>query len=420
MSSPEHQTPRQQREPRPLEASGDEGGEDARTPRQRERLTASAGRSRRTAAGRRGRRRQNQAGTTASGRLGASRRSWRRTRLSLWRRSVRGSWTIFRRNKMGVTGLAIIGFWALMAALPSLFFATGFWNRAVYDPVTGLEPDPPTRTVVMVERLTDPSSEIDRRAVLLDGRIPSDLELGDTFELPLQPAPPDGRHWLGTDPLGRDVLSQLMHGARSSFFLGILAATVTVAIGTLVGSAAAYFGGVVDALLMRLADLLIMIPGLALLIVVGSVFTFQLWHLALVIGVLSGFGGTAIVLKSQALAVKVKPFVDAARVAGGSGRHIVLHHLIPNVMPLSVLYMMFTVTAAIQSEAVLSFLGLLNTDTSWGLMIQLAHTQGYLLQAGEFWWLVFPAGLAVTLLAMAFFLLGRGLDEVVNPRLRRR
>lgn len=342
-----------------------------------------------------------------------------RLRLSLLHRSVRSHWNIFRRNKMGIAGLVIIGFWGLMALTPSLFFATGLWSRGVYDPVTGLETDPPTRTMRMVERITDPRTEIDQRAVLLDNRIPSTLQLGDTFELPLQPAPPDSRHWLGTDPLGRDVLSQLMHGARSSFFLGILAATVTVVIATLIGSIAAYYGGLLDAFLMRLADLLIMVPGLALLIVVGSVVTFQLWHLALIIGVLSGFGATAVVMKSQALAVKVKPFIDAAKVAGGTGRHIVLYHIVPNVLPLSVLYMMFTVTAAIQSEAVLSFLGLLNVDTSWGLMIQLAHTQGYLLNASEFWWLVFPAGLSVTLLAMAFFLVGRGLDEVINPRLRR-
>lgn len=341
-------------------------------------------------------------------------------RLALMRRSLRDNWRIFRRNRIGVVGLVIIAFWAVMAVMPSLFFATGFWNRAVYDPVTGLELDPPTRTVIMVERITDPTTEIDRRAVLLDGRIPDTLQIGDTFPLPLQPAPPDGRHWLGTDPLGRDVLSQLMHGARASFFLGILAAVVTVAIGTFVGSAAAYFGGAVDGLLMRLADLLLMIPALALLIVIGAVFTFQLWHLAVVIGILSGFGGTAIVLKSQALAVKVKPFIDAARVAGGSAPHIIFYHLIPNVMPLSVLYMMFTVTGAIQSEAVLSFLGILNTDTSWGLMLKLTNSQGYLLQALDYWWLVFPAGLAVTLLAMAFFLVGRGMDEIVNPRLRRR
>ena len=350
----------------------------------------------------------------------ASGARWWRIRLALLRRSAGDSWRIFRRNRIGVVGLAIIGFWALMAAMPSVLFGAGLWNRAVYDPVTGLEPEPATRTVTMVERVTDPATEIDRRTALLDGRIPSDLPVGATFELPLQPGPPDSRHWLGTDPLGRDILSQLMHGARASFFLGILAAVVTVVIGTVVGSTAAYFGGAVDALLMRLADLLIMIPGLALLIVIGAVFTFQLWHLAVVIGVLSGFGGTAIVLKSQALSVKVKPFIDAARVAGGNARHVVFYHLIPNVMPLSLLYMMFTVTGAIQSEAVLSFLGVLNTDTSWGLMIQLANSQGYLVQADDYWWLVFPAGLAVSLLSMAFFLVGRGMDEIVNPRLRRR
>ena len=89
-------------------------------------------------------------------------------------------------------------------------------------------------------------------------------------------------------------------------------------------------------------------------------------------------------------------------------------------MPLSFLYMMFTVTSAIQSEAVLSFLGLLNVRTSWGLMIQLANNQGYILQGIDYWWLLFPAGLAVTLLAAAFFLVARAMDEVINPRLRRR
>ncbi len=346
--------------------------------------------------------------------------SWWKVRLALMRRSFGENWRIFRRNKVGVFGLVIIAFWAIMAIMPTVFFATGFWTPAVYDPVTGLELDPPTRTMTMVERISDPNTEIDRRAALLDGRIPDTLQIGDTFDLPLQPAPPDGRHWLGTDPLGRDIMSQLMHGARASFFLGILAAVVTVVIGTTIGSMAAYFGGIVDASLMRLADLLIMIPGVALLIVIGGLFTFQLWHLALVIGILSGFGGTAIVLKSQALAVKVKPFIDAARVAGGSARHIIFYHLIPNVMPLSVLYMMFTVTGAIQSEAVLSFLGILNTDTSWGLMMNLARTQGYLLQVTDYWWLTVPAGLSVTLLSAAFFLVGRGMDEIVNPRLRRR
>ncbi len=346
--------------------------------------------------------------------------SWWKVRLGLMRRSVGENWRIFRRNKVGMVGIGIIAFWALMAIMPAIFFSTGYWNPAVYDPVTGVELEPVTRTVTMVEEVVDPSTEIDRRAALLDNRIPTDLQIGETFELPLQPAPPDSRHWLGTDPLGRDVLSQLMYGARVAFFLGFLAAIVTVVIATSVGSMAAFYGGALDAFFMRLADFLIMIPGLALLIVIGALFNFQVWHLALLIGILGGFGGTAIVLKSQALSVKVKPFIDAARVAGGSGRHIVFYHIVPNVMPISVLYMMFSVTGAIQSEAVLSFLGLLNIPNSWGIMFQLTRTQGYLLQAIDYWWLVFPPGLAVTLLAAAFFLVGRGMDEIVNPRLRRR
>ncbi len=341
-------------------------------------------------------------------------------RLALFRRSFKANWKLFSSNKVGLAGLAIIALWAIAAIMPTIFFATGFWSNSVYNPVSGLERNPQIAVVTLVEVKEDPLTEIDSLDMLLDQRIPRDLQIGDTFERPLQPAPPDSRHWLGTDPLGRDVMSQLMHGARAAFGLGALAATVTVLIATIVGSISAYFGGAIDSFFMRLADLLIMIPGLAVLIVLGAIIRFELWHLALVIGLLGGFGGVAIVLKSQALAVKVKPFIDAARVAGGSHSHIIFSHLVPNVMPLSFLYMMFTVTGAIQAEATLSFLGLLNVRTSWGLMINLANTEGYLLQGDTYWWLVFPAGLAVTLLAAAFFLVGRAMDEVINPRLRRR
>lgn len=341
-------------------------------------------------------------------------------RWALFRRSFRGNWKLFRKNRIGTAGLALIGIFALLAIAPFVLFATGLWDSSTYDPVVGLEANPTTVEYTVVQTVEDPQSEIDLRRVLLDGRIPNNTLLGDTVVLPLQPAPPDSRHLLGTDPLGRDILSQLMFGSRAAFFLGILAATVTVVIGTTVGSVSAFFGGKTDALFMRLADLLIMIPGLAILIALSGVLTFKLWHLAVVLGILGGFGGTAIVLKSQALAVKVKPFVDAARVAGGSNFRLIVAHIIPNVMPLSFLYMMFTVTTAIQLEATLSFLGLLNVPMSWGLMIQFANSEGYLLQVSEFWWLVLPAGLAVTFIAMAFFLVGRAMDEVVNPRLRGR
>ena len=128
----------------------------------------------------------------------------------------------------------------------------------------------------------------------------------------------------------------------------------------------------------------------------------------------------AIVLKSQALSVKVKSYIDAAKVAGGGDWHVIFRHIVPNVLPLSFLFMMFGVTEAIAIEATLSFFGLLNVPMTWGIMINNAQTNGYLLSGTSYWWLLFPAGLAVTFLCFAFFLVGRGMDEVINPRLRAR
>ena len=186
------------------------------------------------------------------------------------------------------------------------------------------------------------------------------------------------------------------------------------------GSIAAFYGGWLDNVLMRLADLVLLMPLIPILIVMSGLWTINLPILGVLIGILSGFGGTAIVLKSQALSVKVKPFIDSARVSGGSNAHLIFRHIIPNVLPLSFLYMMFTVTEAISLEATLSFFGLLNIDMSWGIMINTAQTEGYLRSGLEFWWLLVPAGFAVTLLAAAFFLVGRAMDEVINPRLRAR
>ena len=301
-----------------------------------------------------------------------------RARLRLASRSLRENWGLFVRTRIGLIGLAIIGLYALLAVAHPILMNT-VWEPRIYDPVVGY-----------------------------------------AFDATQQPAPPSVKHPLGTDPLGRDILSQLMFSARSEFLLGLLAATVTVVIGTAVGAVAAYFGGWVDTLLMRLADIMIMMPAISVLIVLSALIGVEHLELALIIGILSGFGATGVVLKSQALSVVVKPYIDAAKSAGGGHFHIILVHVVPNLLPLSFLYMMFTVTSAIFSEAVLSFLGLLDVRMSWGLMIHTTESAGYLLQVTEFWWLIFPASLSITLLCSAFYLVGRSLDEVVNPRLRSR
>ena len=119
------------------------------------------------------------------------------------------------------------------------------------------------------------------------------------------------------------------------------------------------------------------------------------------------------------MTIRVKPFIEAAQVAGGGQFHIIFVHIVQHLLPLSLLYMMFTVTSAIFAEAVLSFLGLLDLRMSWGIMIHTANTGGYLLGGTKYWWLIVPAGASITFLCSAFYLAGRALDEVVNPRLRR-
>ena len=340
-------------------------------------------------------------------------------RLRLTRRSLAQNWKLFVANRIGVIGLVMIVIFALMAIAHPILLRT-VWPGHVYHPINGY--DAPVIEKTVVEEVTDPITQID----LNTARVQNNpfIDVGQVLQITQQPAPPTfgGQypHYLGTDPLGRDVLSQLLYSTRSAFFLGMIAALVTVFIATVVGSVAAFFGGWVDSVLMRLADLILLVPLLPVLIVVSALFEISLPLLGLLIGILGGFGGTAIILKSQALQVTVKPFIDAARIAGGGNSHLIFRHVIPNVLPLSFLYMMFTVTDAIALEATLSFLGLLSIPMSWGIMISIARTQGYLLGSLDYWWLLVPAGLAVSLLAASFFLVGRAMDEVVNPRLRQR
>ncbi len=298
-------------------------------------------------------------------------------RLQLAWRGFKTNAALFAENPIGLVGLAIIILFALMAISYPILIRT-FWDPVIYDPIMGYDP--------------------------------TQIE---------QPAGPSVAHLLGTDILGRDVLAQLLFSTASEFALGLIAALVTVFIATTVGSISAYYGGVLDMVFMRIADIIIMTPYVTIMIVLATLFNIQLIHLAFLVGLLAGFGDASIIIKSQALTVKVRAFIEAARVAGGGDFHIIFHHIVPNLLPIAFLYMMFTVTTAIFSEAVLSFFGLLNIRMSWGIMIFTTQASGYLLDFRR-WWLVFPASLSITLLCAAFYLVGRALDEVVNPRLRRR
>lgn len=347
-------------------------------------------------------------------------------RKKLRREAVKKNWSLFKQSKLGIIGLVIVLFFAFLAILQPLLFISGVWNESVYDPVVGYESSKYELLVVecpqqypteKYETSNDCPAKGEINKVLV---FDPSISVGDYYETSLQPAPPSSKHLLGTDSLGRDIFSQLMEGSQVAFLLGLLSATVGVALSTLLGSIAAFFGGRVDAYLMRQSDLVLMLPFLPLLFIISAFVELKVWHLAVVLGILGGLGGSVITIKSAALQVKVKPFVDSARITGGSRMRILFSHILPNVAPLALLFMVFSVTGAIASESVLSFLGLLNIDMSWGLMIYLSQTDGYIFSGLKYWWLILPAGLSVTFLAGGFYLVGRGLDEVFNPRLRDR
>lgn len=313
-------------------------------------------------------------------------------RFKLWLRSLRTGWELFKERKLALFGLGVIIFFAIFGFLYPLYpliMKNTFWKNdpftyqtfVPYDPIVGFDPD-----VVS------------------------------------HPSPPSLRHPLGTDPLGRDILAMIMYSTPREFVLGITAALITVVIGTIIGASAAYYGGVIDTFFMRLADIVMLFPSLALLMVLSAFMELTLFRLALIMGILAGFGSITLVLKAQALTVKVRPFIDAAKSTGASDAYIIFRHIIPNILPLSFLYMMFNVTSAIFTEAVLSFLGLANIRMSWGVIIQMAESSGYLMGSsiGAYWWLWLPAGACITLLCSSFYFLGRGLEEIVNPRLRKR
>ncbi len=237
--------------------------------------------------------------------------------------------------------------------------------------------------------------------------------------LPLPPGQYPSGNWyiLGTDDKGHDIWTWLVYGARVAFLVGILSAFFSVMIGTLYGVYSGYKGGLTDTLLMRFVDIMLTLPVLPILLILTSILGPSIWNIILVISAL-GWSGVARVIRAQTLSLKNRPFVDAAKVAGASNMRIMLSHIFPNVLPFSFLYMTLGVAGAIISEASLSFLGLGDPKAiSWGQMLYSIQTAGAVMYA---WWWLLPPGLAITLISLGFYLVGRAFDEILNPRLRKR
>jgi peptide/nickel transport system permease protein len=233
-----------------------------------------------------------------------------------------------------------------------------------------------------------------------------------TGGLPLHP--PSWRYPMGTDELGRDLWSNVAYGARASLLVGVGATAIATLLGVGIGAVAGYAGGWWDELLMRLAELVHLVPRFLVVMLLVALFGGRLWTLVLLIA-LTGWPLVARVVRSEILSLREREFALAARALGASAFRVVARHLLPNALPAVVIGIPLAVGRAVLLEAGLSFLGLGDRGVaSWGSLLQSA--QGYMREA---WWLALFPGLALTLTVLSLYLVAEGWHAATTPGLGR-
>ena len=293
---------------------------------------------------------------------------------TLFKRNLSDFWKAFRRNKLGLLG----GFLVLTAILAATFAPI----------LTSYAP-----------------TEVIRDA---NGR-------GLTF------APPSVHAPLGTDDAGRDIWSQLIYGARVSLSVGFLAGFIAMFVGSLFGILAGYFGGRVDNLLMRVTDVLLVIPDLPLMLVLVATLRQMDLHISPLVVLIAVIGllywtSTARLIRSQVLTIKERQFVARSRAIGAGHAHIIRKHILPQIMPLIVANTVLIISTAILIESGLAFLGLGDpTKPSWGAMLNFAFDRSAITNGA--WWFYLPPGFAIVWVTLGCVLLGNVLEEMLNPRL---
>jgi len=297
--------------------------------------------------------------------------------IVFWRR-MRINWRHFRESKLALVGLVLIAIFALMAIIHPILIRT-VWPRSVYDPITGFD-----------------------------------------MEVFPHPVPPSARHLLGTDTLGRDVLSRLLAATRPTFVIGLTAALATAVVGTLLSTVAAYFRGWVDLIITNIADVFLLFPAPMIMVIIGARYNkLGPVPLGLIYGVVTGAGGTVIIMRAQAVQIASMPFMEAAKISGGRAWHVITRHLLPSLMPLAALQMMISVTGAVVADGFISFFGITRTVNNWGTLIYDAFVYGGLGSTVETSWnILIPAAACFTLFALGFYLVSRGLQRVASPELR--
>lgn len=298
-------------------------------------------------------------------------------RIRAWLVGARLSWRQFRSNRLAVIGLVVIILFGL-AALAHPILMGWIWPSGVYDPLTGFDPDV------------------------------------------FHPSAPGPGHLLGTDPLGRDVLSQLLSATGPTFVLSVVSALTTAVLATASAAVAAYYSRWTDRLLSGVSDALLLLPAPVFMVIIGSDPQREIGPVmfGIIYGIIAGLGAGAIVVRAQAVRVMVTPFIEAARVAGGGARRIILRHVVPHLFPLAALFMMIAVVGAIVADGFISFLGQTSIRLSWGTMVAYAVTFRNPITGAIAWNTILPPSIALSLFAAAFYLVSVGLREVADPRFR--
>jgi peptide/nickel transport system permease protein len=226
---------------------------------------------------------------------------------------------------------------------------------------------------------------------------------------------PRADHWMGTDDLGRDTLSRVLHGSRVPLLVGFLATAASMLLGILIGALSGYFGGRTDIVLMRATEYVLVVPRFFLALLVVAMLGTGIEKIIIVIGIL-GWPEVARVVRAQFLTFREREFVLAARAIGASHAKVIFHEILPNAIPPAVVVASILVARAILLEAGLSFLGLGDPNLiSWGSLLSEAQER----ISASVWLALFP-GLAISLLVLCINLFGDGINDVLNPKLRKK
>ncbi|MFC5831239.1 ABC transporter permease [Nonomuraea insulae] len=229
-------------------------------------------------------------------------------------------------------------------------------------------------------------------------------------------APPSLDQPFGTDESGRSILLMVWWGSRTSLLIGFLAALLSIVIGLVIGVAAGHFRGWLSGVLMRVTDWFLVLPSLVTALVLAAVLGGSTFTIIMAIGITT-WPSTARLIRAQTLSVEARPYIERSKALGAGHWHITTRHVLPNVAPLLLASTTLEVASAIVTESTLAFLGASSNKTSWGSMLRGSYDFGAANEGA--WWYILIPGLAILIVVMAFTLVGRALEAVLNPRLRR-